>query len=655
MSVVTESRQPQVEERQSRAQILASSEELAKLHPVERILVKIFEFCSSLKLAVFLMAWLIVESVTGAKIESDFGQEAAKYFTYFSLRFSILLALLGLNVTCAALIRFPWKRYQVGFLVTHTGLVTLLVGSYISFLGHNETQMVVTEGQKTNTVVVPDQPRILIRDLEPGKQSAEEEQATVSIPANMGPLSWGQKLLWFESDTLRWKPTQKTEFDIGNGEKLKVLNYLANCAVSKTWRKPDPKENGPTTAVVDLMLVNDATFGKMPISLTLNQGAPMDMQSIGFGARALIGRATTKAEADHFLNAYPKDGDYGQIGSLGISYAGKHATVRVDKLQKGPVELPDLKATVILEEYSEGYKFRGREVGAGIRIKLKTPTGEQVIESLAEVPLINPAMFATEVATKPQEAFATLFPSSISTQLQAMLVPDGKLALRSIYNNGEIKSVLVSQDKLDSHEPLPTFNGSLVKVTTFGESLVEDYDLVPKPLDPQNRNLKGMLVELSSADGKSTIRTNLGLERPVRRFFNGRWVEIVLARRLQKLPFTVKLEKFHRPLNPGTQQAAMFTSDIRLIDNARDDHQYGASITMNVPLVYDAPDGRRFKVFQADFDEPSQGAATSIFQVVYDPGLDLKYLGSLLLCCGTFLMFYLGGYFKGRPRLTKPN
>ena len=45
-------------------------------------------------------------------------------------RSPILLAFLGDNILCAALIRYPWKKRQTGFVITHAGLLILLAGSY---------------------------------------------------------------------------------------------------------------------------------------------------------------------------------------------------------------------------------------------------------------------------------------------------------------------------------------------------------------------------------------------------------------------------------------------------------------------------------------------------------------------------------------------
>ena len=59
---------------------------------------------------------------------------------------AILLAFLGMNILCAALIRYPWKKRQTGFVVTHVGLLTLLAGSFYSVRTADEGQVGMIEG-----------------------------------------------------------------------------------------------------------------------------------------------------------------------------------------------------------------------------------------------------------------------------------------------------------------------------------------------------------------------------------------------------------------------------------------------------------------------------------------------------------------------------
>ena len=93
----------------------------------------IFRLLASLRLAVTLIVLLAAVLAVATLIEADKGRDYARWFIYTQPWFVALLGLLGLNILAAALIRFPWKPRQTGFVITHGGLVVLLVGSIITF------------------------------------------------------------------------------------------------------------------------------------------------------------------------------------------------------------------------------------------------------------------------------------------------------------------------------------------------------------------------------------------------------------------------------------------------------------------------------------------------------------------------------------------
>ena len=67
-----------------------------------------------------------------------------------------------MNILCAALIRYPWKKRQTGFVVTHVGLLTLLLGSYYSVRTADEGQVGMLEGDVKGELVRIDYPVIRV-------------------------------------------------------------------------------------------------------------------------------------------------------------------------------------------------------------------------------------------------------------------------------------------------------------------------------------------------------------------------------------------------------------------------------------------------------------------------------------------------------------
>jgi hypothetical protein len=106
----------------------------------------------------------------------------------------------------------------------------------------------------------------------------------------------------------------------------------------------------------------------------------------------------------------------------------------------------------------------------------------------------------------------------------------------------------------------------------------------------------------------------------------------------------LKLADFRRQQNPGRAGNASFSSDVQVVDEAcRVDQQH--HIAMNEPLTH-----RRFTFYQSSFKDDGHGHEASVFSVAYDPGRLLKYAGSLMICLGIAIMFYMRAYFFKKPR-----
>lgn len=91
----------------------------------------IYRFLASLKLAIILLAVLLYACAAGTYYESKYGAEVAGLLVYKTWWFSAWMLLLVVNLFCAAAIRYPWKPYQTGFVITHAGIIVLLLGGLI--------------------------------------------------------------------------------------------------------------------------------------------------------------------------------------------------------------------------------------------------------------------------------------------------------------------------------------------------------------------------------------------------------------------------------------------------------------------------------------------------------------------------------------------
>lgn len=120
------------------------------------------DLLASLKLAVILIFSAAVVLGWATVVESSDGLPAVHFGIYGTWWFTALNVVLALNIFFAAAVRFPWKRHQTGFVITHIGLLTLLFGCYISRRHGIDAQMPIFEGG-TNDTAFEDSEHFLLR------------------------------------------------------------------------------------------------------------------------------------------------------------------------------------------------------------------------------------------------------------------------------------------------------------------------------------------------------------------------------------------------------------------------------------------------------------------------------------------------------------
>ncbi len=200
-----------------------------------RLLLGGVEALASLKLAVLVIAASAFVLGWATFVEREYGTPAVHFGIYGTWWFAGLLGLLGLNVLSAALIRVPWKKHQTGFVITHAGIILLLIGCLQSRLGGIDAQLPIFEGD-TGHVAFEDKQHFELR-IEP--TGPEGGGKLVRIPFTPGPFNWRDysadlvRLPWQDDGTLFWFPWRLAHRDFGpiysrHGLQLAVLDYLSD-------------------------------------------------------------------------------------------------------------------------------------------------------------------------------------------------------------------------------------------------------------------------------------------------------------------------------------------------------------------------------------------------------------------------------------------
>src|SRR5947199_1041700 len=158
----------------------------------------IFEFFASLKLAVVLLAVLIVAAIAGTIYESSFDAKVARAYIYGAPWFNLWLVLLGANLACSAFSRWPWRKHHLAFLITHLGIITLLIGSLIGRIWGVEGTITLFKGEPPTNRLLVNERQLRVHDVDGIVKGYPAEflhhPPTPQHPRDLGLLASGARL-----------------------------------------------------------------------------------------------------------------------------------------------------------------------------------------------------------------------------------------------------------------------------------------------------------------------------------------------------------------------------------------------------------------------------------------------------------------------------
>jgi len=652
-----------------------------------RTLLWLYEFSASLKLAVVLIGGLAAVLAIATFIESNTGTAGARWYVYHTAWFRILLALLALNIFCAAAIRYPWKRYQTGFVVTHLGLLVLLGGSAMTYQGSVNSQMLVYQGQTSNVAVDHDSGYLLVNKL-PGRSES------LQYPVDFGPFNWADQKpgdFWRRVETALGRdnypepwthPAQLVYED--DKTKIEIVDYYSRSEVrftpfvQLTFRQ----------AMLDFEIPVELEFDANAHQLGFTQS---DFQGLG---SVLMWRTTNPHQFRAFTEALPDrtvEGDGVVVIWVGEGEDGETFHLPVAKLQASrdegkPVPLTEGLA-VELVTYAPWADFRrltteNKLYSQGddpripaVELKLiKQGTEEGAAAEEVQVVRFAQFPFTPGRATMPANVAVEFYHPSLAGRIDILEGPENKLAYRAWQQKlGRV----VSAGPLEFDEPVSTWSmggGQATWQMELTRYVPQDdpetfYKVLPLPFlkdDPQRGTSRRIKVRVTSTAGGETQEKEVWLKQNAPppwqspkaqqveeiKLADGSTLEVSFNVRQTPVGFTMRLDKFDLDVDPGAPMASNYTSYVTIVNenpaNGEADEAAGRTriITMNEPLDKPDPQGRTLRFFQENYLPPGDGMPLgSIFRVNYDPGRWVKYLGSLLVCVGIFIMFYMRAYF----------
>ncbi len=570
----------------------------------------------SLKLAVVLLVVSAVILASTTVVEAFKGTEYVQWYVYHSRWFIALLALLGANVLAAVLIRFPWKKRHIGFLVAHLGVLVLLGGSLQTFRGGIEGQLPFAEKDTADTIFLTS--RSLLKAVLHG----EDGPVSTEFPFSPGPFDWP------EGKTLDFGQTE--------GIGLAVSKFYRHAREEVSWVAD---ESGVGWPAVEFAL--NAPGGNT-VSRQWLVGSQMGGEMEIGPARFELFTTSAEGMVGDFLDPPLAGAGPSGVVSMCLDDQMFHVDVKENLGKTAPLGETGVSVEIVAYLADAVPGTADRLVSRG------TEPRNPMVDLLVHLPgrdePIRQIAFARYPALNLDRAHGRACPvkfwyyhPAVSAQpgVQFLRAPNGKLYCR-VAARGEY----LSRGEVNERDQIETWVGlsiSLLKYVPHARQKV-DFRSLPGTAKEDQAAEAAARVEISLDDETEQVWIRRNGERRMIQTPKGLLVLTFGHDRLA-LGFSLKLLDFKRGMNPGRVGDASFASSVQLVDSARGIDEK-REISMNKPLVHD-----KFTFYQSSFQELPDGSDVSILSVSHDPGRLLKYLGSLMVCVGTFAVFYL----RGRP------
>jgi hypothetical protein len=145
-----------------------------------------------------------IAMIVGTCLESWYSAAIAQELIYYSWWFLLLLTLLAVCIFFAAVKKWPWKKHQTGFLITHVGMLTMLAGGVLNFIGGVDGTMQLVDNKavaqqnsgydKRSGQCFLTQNQVVTIQRSVTNADGQRERKEVEFRVNTGPLPWGTPL-----------------------------------------------------------------------------------------------------------------------------------------------------------------------------------------------------------------------------------------------------------------------------------------------------------------------------------------------------------------------------------------------------------------------------------------------------------------------------
>ncbi|MHC5019771.1 MAG: hypothetical protein ACYTGX_06585 [Planctomycetota bacterium] len=608
--------------------------------PDDSALRRLFRVTGSLKFAVCLLFFFAAASLLGMVVESKTDANTAREWVYNAWWFNLAFAALWWNIFAATMVRYPWPKRLTGFVITHAGLLTIIIASLITRVAGVEGQLRLEEGES----------RAYLEQI-------ERDAMYVRLPDGTRHEVDGR-------DLRRLNPDQPRR--IGDSPwAFEVTEYYMNSHVRQGYVRAPA---GPPAVEV---VLEGPQFGAVPRWFLPTDARPK-LRRLELGILTVESQWLADAQAvAAFESPEPADDDGGHLRLR--MRDGSERMVPIADLQAGPVTLEEnvqvvlrrLVANAIVGTGPDGRQALveepdpSRGAGPAIEFAVEWADGSEEHAAFARMPNFHSRKGGHAAGTPQGQGYRGWYDLPQPPF-------EGKGVALGFTPTGEVRARLHGDDGRPLGEVRPLalgaklttpWNGIAVQVRTLLESARPHVELVDASAERIPRGfmaVPGVRLNLYGPDGMEPAW--LQQFRPQEVHHPGGAVRLEWNYGRYPLDFQVTLLDFRKVDYPGTSRASSFESDVRVQDPVRGRNEQ-VTISMNYPMEHGGVvwwPGSDWAFYQSSFQQPEGRREVSVFSVAYDPGYGLNMVGSVLVIFGIITMFYLVPYFRPKRRKRAP-
>jgi hypothetical protein len=606
----------------------------------------IFRFFASLKLAVVLLAVLIIGAIAGTIYESSFDAKVARAYVYGAPWFNLWLVLLAANLTVSALSRWPWRKHHVAFLITHLGIIILLAGSLIGRIWGIEGTITLFKGDTPTNRLLVDQHQLRVRDTDGIVKGYPAEfihrPPTPQKPRDLGLLASGARL-----SLIGYAPAIEAKLNpkAVNAGGVPALHFTIATAMMgqrlENWLLADDPQHGSfNMGLANIELKRGAapaTSAPVAPNETKNEGAVEIEESIFAFAKApeeQIARAAKGGSTGAKIKLeQPQNGNQ---GSIVVTLNGKDWKLDVADSLRKEIPLEGSPFALRMENYWPDFRITDGKPGT----LSDQPNNPAVLITLhgKGVPVAPETESHGGAPAMPPEGT-----DSTANHLTLFTAEDGSITYdlasrKHGHSTGQIKL----------NQPLATgwadWQLTVDKVLPRAEQWM---DFNPATTRAANTTELPDGVRVRIQHGTQTFEQWVPAGWQISVPTSQTEVQVAYGWRQIPLPIGLELMDFEVKRNEGTDSPAGFKSTVRV--TTPEGETATGQCWMNNPFSFPTAwwrswSGLTYKMSQASWNP--ENLAQSTIQILRDPGWLLKWIGSLLVVTGIFLLFYVRGFRK---------